>query len=230
MLPDFSKRLLVSITGITHHDWQSKLADINRRKIKTIALFLEMFLPKERHALYKALKKSCVKKIPLVHAKNDMTLSEFKFLYDNFGAKHFNIHENSFPHMHKWQGFHHLLFLELNYDNNVPSEVDMARVKGLCIDLSHFAAARDRRAAEYDFIMRRRRVKHYFELNHLNGYDPVSKKDVHTVRSISQFDYLKRIPKFLFGRYIGLEMFNSIPEQLEYKRYLVQLLGKRFSR
>jgi hypothetical protein len=224
----FSRRILVSITGSTRHDWKSKLHEINRRKIREIALFLEIFDPKERHALYRALKKSCVKSIPLVHAKNDMELREFKLLEKNFGAKRFNVHENSFEHMHKWPGFHHKLYMELNYSDDVPSEVDMARIAGLCVDLSHFAAARDRHATEYDFIMKRRHIKHYFVLNHLNGYNPKTKRDVHTVRSLKEFDYLKKLPKFLFGRYIGLEMFNSIPEQLEFKKHLVRMLNKKF--
>jgi len=42
--------------------------------------------------------------------------------------------------------------------------------------------------------------------------------------NLKNFDYLKTLPKFVFGECITLEMFNPIKEQLEFKKYIAQLL------
>ena len=47
---------------------------------------------------------------------------------------------------------------------------------------------------------------------------------------LSNFDYLKTMPKFLFGKIIALETFNSIKEQLIFKEYLIGLLSDKFSK
>ncbi|MFH1585839.1 MAG: hypothetical protein ABIB79_03665 [archaeon] len=69
---DFSKRILVSITGKSTSDWQDKLLDIEKYKIKRIALFLEIFRKQQRKKIYSALLSSNVKEIPFVHARNEM--------------------------------------------------------------------------------------------------------------------------------------------------------------
>ena len=67
------KRILVSITGYRQKDWSSKLGEIEKHQIKRIALFLEMFNKGQRKKIYSALLSSNIKKIPLVHARNDMS-------------------------------------------------------------------------------------------------------------------------------------------------------------
>ena len=76
------KKLIVSITGRTKKGWQSKLKEINQYKIKEISLFLEALSPQNRAGLLEALKNSCVKKIPVVHIRNDITREEI-FSYSN---------------------------------------------------------------------------------------------------------------------------------------------------
>ena len=56
---------------------------------------------------------------------------------------------------------------------------------------------------------------------------PKKKKDIHNVRTLKDFEYLKTLPKFIFGKYIALEMFNSIKEQLEFKKYLTPILKEK---
>lgn len=220
----FSKRLLVSITGRTSSNWKNKLLEIEKFKIKKVALFLEFYSKKQKKEIYQALLSSNIKKIPLVHIRNDMDKKELKFLEDNFKTKYFTIHENSFKYFNKWKEFHKKLLLEFNYDNYVPQLVNVEKIKGFCVDLSHFKASQERFTKDFIYIMKRHKTKKYFIANHLNGYSPARKRDLHTIRTLKDFDYLKTLPKFVFGKYIALEVFNNIKEQLKFKRYLCKIL------
>ena len=226
---DFAKRIFVSITGSTDKDWQSKLKEIEYLKIKEIALFLEIFRTRsQRDKICQALLKSCVKNIPLVHIRDDMAKEELSFLVKNFKTKCFTIHEDHFKILSQWQGFYQKLYLEMNYDNFINRLVDVSKIGGFCIDLSHFKAAEEKWSQEFAYIMQWQSVSHLFKCNHLNGYDYKKNQDLHTVRSLKEFDYLKTLPEFIFGDYIGIEVFNSIKEQIRFKRYLVKLLNKKY--
>ncbi len=218
------KRILVSITGRTQKDWESKLKEIEDHKIKTIALFLEIYPLTQRKKIYKALLNSNIKKIPLVHIRNDMKKRELKFLAKNFKTKCFTIHEDSFKYLKNWNGFNKKLFLEMNKDNKIPSNVDVNKIGGFCIDLSHFKAEEELWTKEFEYIIRREKIHRYFKCNHLNGFDYKTNQDLHTITSLKQFSYLKTLPKFVFGKYIAIETFNSIEEQLKFKQYIIKLL------
>ncbi len=219
-----NKRILVSITGRKQRDWNSKLEEIKRYKIKKIALFLEMFNKEERKLIYQALFLSNIKKVPLVHIKNDMSKEELRFLKKNFKTKCFTIHESSFKDMDKWKGYYTRLFLEMNKDNRIPKDVDVSKIGGFCIDLSHFKCEQEMWSKEFLYIIKREKIHRYFKCNHLNGYDYDKNEDIHTITNLNQFNYLKTLPKFLFGKYIALETFNSIEEQLKFKEYITKLL------
>ena len=77
-------------------------------------------------------------------------------------------------------------------------------------------------------ILLQRNLKNIFKCNHLNGYSYETNEGLHTINSLKDFDYLNHIPKFLFSNHIALEMFNSIDEQLKYKKYLIKKLNKKF--
>lgn len=234
---DFNKRILVSITGKTEKDWQDKLNEINDltgldgKKITEIALFLEIYPDRnEREKIYQALLKSCVRSIPLVHIRDDMTKNELIFLKKNFKTKYFTIHEINFQHndILKWRGFYKHLCLEMNYDNFVSKKVKVKNIDGFCVDLAHFKAGMERLNKDFDYVYKMKNPpaggKKYFDCNHLNGYDEKTNKDMHTIYDLKNFDYLKTLPKFVFGKIIALETFNSIKEQLKFKKYLVKLL------
>jgi hypothetical protein len=231
---DFNKIILVSITGSTEKDWQDKLSEINSDEITEIALFLEMFKKEQREKIYEALKKSNIKSIPLVHIRDDMTNDELKFLKKKFKTKYFTIHEINFQHndILKWRGFYKQLCLEMNYDNFVSKKVKVKNIDGFCVDLAHFKASMERLNKDFDYVYKMKNPpangKKYFDCNHLNGYNPETNKDVHTIYDLSSFDYLKTLPNFIFGKIIALETFNSIKEQLEFKKYLISLLTEKF--
>jgi len=227
---NFSERILVGITGFRDRDWKSKLEEINEFKLTKVSLFLERFKEKQRRKIYPALLDSKIKHIPLVHIRHDMDKKELTFLAKNFGSSYFTIHEDSFRIMKKWKGFYKDLYLEMNYDGFVPKSVEVARIGGFCVDLSHFKASATEWSDDFDYIFERRETSHYFDCNHVNGYDPEKNSDMHIVKSLKNFNYLKTLPKFLFGDIISIEVDNSIADQLRFKEYLVKLLNKKFSK
>lgn len=216
--------ILVSITGQTKKDWQSKLREIEKFGITRIALFLEFYTAKQRKEIYGVLLNSPIKSIPFVHARHDMKLDEYKFLMKRYGTKYFNLHIDGFDMLDKLRGIHKKLLYEHSYHNTIKDKMKMKKIGGFCIDLSHFKSAEERWTNEFEFVFSRRKIKRYFIANHLNGYDPANRKDVHTPKSNKDFDYLETLPEFVFGKYIALEMFNSIKEQLKYKKYIMRKL------
>jgi len=211
------KKLLVSITGRKKKDWQKKLKEIEKYQITEIALFVEIFDKKERIGLLEALENSCVKKIPLVHIRNNSTHKELKILYNKFGARYFTIHEKHFNKkiIKHWRGFYKNLYLEMNTDDNVPPKVKVENIGGFCTDLAHYKKQVTLQVQEYIYI-----VEHLNKTktgcNHLSGYSYKRIKDLHAVKSVSEFNYIKTLPRNIFGDIIAFEIFNSIEDQLRY--------------
>jgi len=221
---DFSENIFLSITGKTEKDWQTKINEINSFGIDTVALFLEIYEKPQREKIYKALEKSCIKKIPLIHIRNDMKRNELKYLREKYNNPCLTIHEDSFDKLPKWDGYHRYLYLEMNYNNNIPKNVDISKIGGCCIDLSHFKSAEERWSKEFEYIIDKRGKNNLFKCNHLNGYSYQEKRDIHTISLLEEFEYLKTLPKFVFGDIIALEVFNSISDQIGYKKHIVNLL------
>jgi hypothetical protein len=224
---NWGKRILLGITGEKQSDWENKLKNISSLGITEAVLFLEKFDQVQRKKIYRALLDSSLKTIPLCHIRNDMEIEELVFLETKFKTKYFTVHENSFTFLDKWPGFEKKLYLEMNYDDSVSQKVMVEKIGGFCVDFSHFKAAQTKFTKDFEYThYKKGKVK--FSCNHLNGYDPKKNSDMHTVRSPKDFDYLKTLPAFLFGRVIGLEVDNEIPEQIEFKNYLTRFLGDIF--
>ncbi|MCW8965120.1 MAG: hypothetical protein OQK82_00325 [Candidatus Pacearchaeota archaeon] len=217
-----SKEILVSITGRSIEELKAKITECEKLNLSRVSVFLTFLGPKEKFEIYELLLSSSIKNIPLVHLRHDMSEEEINFFVQNFNTKCFTIHENHFSILHKWKKFSDKLFLEFNYDNKVPKSVHIEKIGGFCIDLSHFMASLERQTKDDLYIINHR--KSLFLGNHLNGYDFKKKQDKHFVESINDFNYLKILPRFIFGKYIALEMFNSISEQLKFKKYLEKVL------
>tara|TARA_Y100000031_G_C8243281_1_gene396757 strand:+ start:516 stop:986 length:471 start_codon:yes stop_codon:yes gene_type:complete len=151
---------------------------------------------------------------------------ELEFLVKNFKSKYLTIHESSFNNLKEWKGLHKKLFLEMNYDNKVFKNSKVEKIGGFCIDLSHFKASLARWTHDFEYVTKKENIHKYFKCNHINGYSKSWKKDLHTVRSLKEFDYLKTLPKFIFGKVIAIETFNGISDQLKFKKYLTKILRK----
>ena len=221
-----AKKLIVSITGRKGKDWQKKLKEINQYRIKEIGLFLEMFNSRERKDLLLALKNSCIKKIPLVHIRHDTTKKEIAWLIKHFNSKYFTIHESHFHILKKWRGYYKKLYLELNTDDHLAKYVNVEEIGGFCIDLAHFKKEVSKQTKEYRYVVEKM-GKVRFACNHLSGYSYSRSADLHTAKSVRDFDYIKTLPHNLFGQVIAFEIFNPIKEQLKYQKLLKKSLAKK---
>lgn len=218
--------ILVSITGRTEKEWRDKLEEIKKAGIKEIALFLELYEKDQREKIYKALLISPVVKIPLVHIRHDMIKSELALLNGRYGTRYFTIHEINFIRndLKNWRDFYKNIFLEMNFDGFVSKKVAVEKIGGFCVDLAHFKVAMEKLNDDFEYVFKRKKKK-LFLCNHLNGYDPEKNIDMHTIRGLKNFDYLKTLPKFVSGKTIALETFNSVEEQLKFKKYLIRILS-----
>jgi len=225
-----SKKILVGIAGFKENDCLKKIKEINDYNIKEASLFLELLEKPEREKIYTALLSSKIKSIPLVHIRHDMAVDELKFLKNNFKTKYFTIHEENFVRadIKKWKGFYKNLSLEMNFDSFVSKKVRVEKIGGFCVDLAHFKVGMEKLSKDFEYVFGKREIRKYFDCNHLNGYNPETNCDMHTIYNLKNFDYLKTLPDFLFGKVVALETFNSIKEQLEFKKYLIDLLNKKF--
>ena len=224
MITNLSKRILLSITGEKRVDWKNKLKEVKKLKLKKVALFLECYSSKERKLIYAALLNSGIKQIPFVHARYDMKKWEYVFLIKRFKTKYFNLHSDLFKKLKNLNGIHKKILLELSYENHLHRNMDLNKIGGFCIDLSHFKASEERWTNEFEFVLKKEQFKKYFIANHISGYSYPRKKDLHTIRTLSDFEYLKTLPEFLFGKYIALEVDNSIKDQIKFKKNIINIL------
>ena len=221
--------ILISITGQTEQEWQDKLIEIEKGHVREVALFLEFYNKEQKQEIYDALLGSPIESIPLVHIRHDMVKEELEFLQKNFKTRYFTCHEENFVHhdVRHWRGFYPDIYLEMNFDNVVSKAVDVSRVGGFCVDLAHFKCGMETLSKDFEYIFKRKKIHRYFKCNHLNGWDSEKNEDMHTIHDLKDFDYLKTLPAFVFGLAIALETFNSIKEQLQFKKYLTEVLSER---
>ncbi|MDD3284354.1 MAG: hypothetical protein PHZ07_02050 [Patescibacteria group bacterium] len=220
------KNILLGITGRTNRQIISKIKDIDEEKIKIVSLFLEFIEKSKRNIIYDILKKSSIKEIPLVHIRDDFERDEIKFLKENYNTKYFTIHEDHFNFINNWKGYYKNLYLEMNTDNFVSKKVKINKIGGFCIDLSHFKVEEQKWSKEFLYILKNKN-KNIFLCNHINGYSYKKNKDLHTIKNLSEFDYLSTLPKFIFGKIIAIETFNKIENQLKFKKYLLKILNNQ---
>ena len=221
--------ILIGITGRNLEEFKEKVREVDSLGIKRVSIFLEFYNKDKRKKLYKVLKKSGIKEIPFVHARHDMKFEEYMFLSKTFDTKYFNLHIEAFDLIEKMnlKWIKRKILFEHSFHDTITKKLNMKDLGGFCIDLSHFKAAEQRKTNEFKFVIANKQNSKIFIANHLNGYDPIEKKDIHMITSTKDFDYIKTLPKFVFGKYIALEMFNGVKEQLEFKEYLIPILKEK---
>ncbi|MCH7759251.1 hypothetical protein IID20_02760 [Patescibacteria group bacterium] len=223
---NYQDKIFLSITTHPKFSWRYKINEADRLGIDRLSIFLTFLKINQRQEFYNFLEKSSIQYIPHVHIRDDFKKWELELFFNQYGTRYFNFHEHSFDDLYKWPGFEKNIYLEYNYNNRIPKLVDLKKIGGLCVDLSHFWAAKNRGAREYDRIVRQAQ-EFKIGCNHLNGYSKRFKCDLHYIRSLSNFDYLKKMPKKYFGQVISLETNNSLRQQLIFKKYIVKLLNSK---
>ena len=225
-----TKKLIVSLTARHRRDWQNKIKEIKKYRLREVALFMEILPPAERKGLLDALTEAGVKKIPLVHIRNDNTKKELDVLYKKFGARYFTIHEFHFKYhiIRHWRNYYKNLYLEMTTDNHVSPKVKVEKIGGFCMDLAHYKKQVTLQDEEYLYIIEHLKTAPT-GCNHLSGYSYKRNKDLHHVSRAREFEYIKTLPHNLFGKVIAFEIFNPLKDQLRFypavKRTLQHELG-----
>lgn len=212
-----------TITTCPSFSWRHKLLEVQRLGLTEISVFPTFITLAERKKLYAELDKSSIKWVPHVHVRSDFEVWEFEFFWKRFKTRSFNHHENYYRDALRWRPYMKNLYIEFNYDNMLAHKTDLSFTSGLCVDLAHLWSAKALGRIEFE-IQDKYASKHGVGCNHLNGFTPHFKRDMHYVSDKHSFDYLKEIPKKFFGKIISLELNNSIEKQLEYKKYIEKIL------
>lgn len=221
------RKILPSITTTWNSDWQTKIREINKFRLKEAGLFLTGLKKGERKKLYKLLENSTLKTIPLVHAREDMPAEELDYLIKKFRVKTFNIHSHSeFPFSHRYLKHRKMIFIE-----NVHHPLDEKEIKkfgGICLDIAHLENDRLREPEKFKHNVKI--IENYpIGCNHISCIQKVLHRDeggylrysIHFVRRFSQLDYLKNFPKRYFSSILAIELENTIEKQLQVRDYLI---------
>jgi len=227
-----NKKILVSITTSRGSDWKSKIEEIKELGLDEVAAFPTCLCKNDREEFYGLIKESCIKSIPLVHLRNDMTVDEMDYFIKNYDTKVFCTHtKREYDFLCDLSKYHNIIGIE-----NVYYPFDEEEIKvfgGICLDLSHLENARilTREIFEQNVKMLEKypvivnhvnSVKKTFHIDE-NGY---TRYDDHFFENFSEFDYLKNYPENYFSPIIAIELENSIKEQLKVKDYLNNIINK----
>lgn len=219
--------ILPGLTTLT--DWQSKIKELDKLKLREIALFPTGLRFKQRQKLFKQLKQTGVKSIPHVHLTADIQISEIRYLIKHYKTKLFNIHPRGmFRPVLKYKGY-----LKQFYIENLNSIDDdfynfLNKTAGLCVDFSHWEDFGQRQHnsgyEKFRQVVEKNKIGccHISAVRDKIGFDPLSGKKCysrHAFKNLHEFDYLKKYKKYL-PKYVSLELENSLGEQLMAAKYI----------
>lgn len=230
-------KLFPALTSITDGLWRKKAKEIDKLGIQEIALFPTCLNFDERSELYGLLDKTNLKKIPIVHLREqDMGAEEIDYLIKRFGVEVFNVHPSEILLEPEFlSGYRDRIFVENSY--NLFDEKYLQGFAGICLDFSHLESDRRLKPDYYNQILSLTE-KYPIGFAHISPVKdepyshpgdrvnkPEPRYDVHLVDNLGQFDYLKNYPVKLFPRLAAIEVENSFEEQLVFQKYIEKLLN-----
>lgn len=230
-------KFIPTITTTRDSNWKDKLREIEALKIEEVALFLTGLTKEQRKNLYDALKTSPIKRIPFVHLRSDMDVSELEFLAKTYDTRVFNTHsERLFPIDNEWLvKYRELICIENTYDAPLDGE-EIKKYGGICLDFAHLE---NLRLLESDRYKKETEVLSKFPIrcNHVSVIkkefsfvDSKTRKlqyDSHHLDDLSELDYLKNYPIQYFSDYCAIELDNKISEQIKAIEYIENFMGSR---
>jgi hypothetical protein len=105
-------------------------------------------------------------------------------------------------------------------------EKGLQKIRGFCIDISHYYVSCIEGYEEYNQIMKYKNNRKIFVCNHLSG---ASRGEVgHNIQSDKDYDYLEDIPNFIIGEFIAIELMDPIKDQLRMKKIAEDIIKKKF--
>ncbi len=227
-----SRKILVSLTTLIGDEWKKKIEEIDALKIKEISLFLTGLAEKKRKELYALLEKTGLQEIPHVHARTDMSPAELEYLAKKYKTRAFNIH----PLAEYPLSFDYSKYALLIYVENaalIPTDDDLEKFGGLCLDLAHWENEKLSGNAAYDQELSGKAEKYKIGCVHISAIreKPVPtvvtakeiKYDSHFLKELQNLDYVKKYLAYL-PDILSIELENPLKEQLEAKKYLEEIL------
>lgn len=230
-------KFIPTITTTNGSNWKDKLREAEALKVEEVAIFLTGLNKEQRKSLYDSLKDSSIKRVPFVHLRSDMDVSELEFLAKTYDTRVFNTHsERLFPIDNEWLvKYRELICIENNYDAPLEGE-EIKKYGGICLDFAHLENLRllesERYQKEVEVLS-----KFPIKCNHVSAIkkefsfvDSKSRKlryDSHHLEDLSELDYLKNYPVSYFSDYCAIELDNKISEQIEAIDYINGFMGSR---
>ncbi len=227
-------KILPSITTTGVANWQENIDQVASLGINEVALFVSFAQEIERKEIYKKLEKIPDLQIPFCHIRSDMPKSELLYLKQKFNTDLFNIHTlKSHPLEYEYGELKKSILIE-NHAHPVFSEQEITEFGGICLDLAHLENARLESSEAFEKTVRLIE-KFSVRANHLSAisFTPVRieneefRFDEHLDHNFREFDYILRYPDNYFGKYIILELENSINFQLKIRDYLTKILSQK---
>jgi hypothetical protein len=214
------RKILPTLTTTKGSNWKTKIEEINKIRLKEIALFPTCLNRKERKELYRLLGKSSVKQIPFVHLRNDMELAELDYFVKNYKTRVFSIHMKiEYRLFHNLSKYKKIIYIENVYHSL--NEKELKEFGGICLDISHL---------ENDRLLNKKRFENNLKIlekfpvgcNHISAIKRNTRidergeirYDAHYLENLSELDYLKNYPSEFFSHFWAIELENSIKEQL----------------
>jgi hypothetical protein len=235
-----AKKILLGLTTITAGAWRKKVAEIDELGLKEIALFPTCLLTlAHRQELYSLLEKTKLEKIPHVHITANMEFPELDYLVKRFNTEVFNVHSelSSHPYTIDPYEYYKNIYVE-NMETEAPTENDLKRFAGLCVDFSHWESGTLSYGRDNPANLRMLALvkKYKIGVNHVSAVKtkPLSREemlinqrqyhyDSHQLDNLSELDYMKKYKNYL-ADIISIELENPLKQQLEAKKYLEQIL------
>lgn len=232
-------KIIPSITTGQGSNWREKIKEINFLRLEEIALFPTFLEREERNVLYQLLKESRVKRIPLVHLREDMDVEELIFLVKEYDTQVFNTHsEREYKINKDWiLGYKDKIFIENTHKFPLDEE-EIKKYGGICLDFSHLENTRILEPERYE---KEKNLLSKFKIgcNHIaavkkeayvtNNKKESSRHDSHRLENLSELDYLKNYPIEYFSDYCAIELINKISDQVDCIKYINYFMEKRDS-
>lgn len=232
-------KILLGLTTTPGSNWREKVQEIEKFKIKELALFPTFLKIDERKELYALLEKTGLEKIPHVHLRDDMEEWELDLFFEKYNSRLFNIHPNEADfNFTKNSKYKNIIFVENLFKLDDIYLKILNNCAGLCVDFSHWEDQGMILKHEGYEIMEELIKNHKVgcchisaiseELNEIVDYQTgykISGGDNHTMSDFSQLKYVKKYVQYL-PEYVSIELENSFEKQLEVKEYLEKIINK----
>lgn len=216
------KKVYLSLTGYDYATFERKFKEVQKFGINEICVFLSALNHNHHKYVLEKLLKSKIKYIPLVHICDKTTKAEIEFFKKNFKTKYFNIHNQSLFDIEKYQPHLKNILLE-THPEVVFDEIGLSKIGGFCIDVAHFWRGKEIQSKDYFQVLKFKNKKSLFKANHLSGYKK-NWGDLHDIKNEKDFEYLKDVPKFIFGDILAIEIMDTINTQTKVKKYIEKII------